>query len=169
MAPDQDINLNFFLKGQSSLVFSLQKWIFRKLATVCLISWKVVALSQQSLNKSSFSWVHKMPLTALFLFVPIVLANRMPLDLPPHCSSEGLMESEMRTFGSNFSSAENANEIWWSTHLKMSLNDTACFFIKVRFEIFKYKQQRVSAKQNWLEHYSAHTKIFKTGTSLFYC
>ncbi|KAI6189771.1 hypothetical protein M3Y97_00044600 [Aphelenchoides bicaudatus] len=71
-----------------------------------------------------------MPLTALFLFVPIVLANRIPLDLPPHCSSEGLMESEMRTFGSNFSSVENANEIWWSTHLKMSLNDTACFFIK---------------------------------------
>lgn len=69
----------------------------------------------------------------LLCLLPVVFGIHNPLgiDLPPHCSSEGLMESEMRTFGNNFTSAESANEVWWSTHLKMSLNDTACFFIKV--------------------------------------
>ncbi|KAI6192446.1 hypothetical protein M3Y99_01937100 [Aphelenchoides fujianensis] len=50
-------------------------------------------------------------------------------ELVPHCTNEAAVTAELPFQRANASDTE-VDEVWWTTHLRMSLNETTCFVIK---------------------------------------
>lgn len=68
--------------------------------------------------------------------MPVIVGakSRLKLEYPPYCSTEALMSNEMQSMSENLTSHEIT---WWSTHIKMSINETSCLIIKVIFIIYR--------------------------------
>ncbi|KAI6199923.1 Transmembrane protein 26 family-containing protein [Aphelenchoides besseyi] len=67
----------------------------------------------------------------LFSIVTVEARQRPQIDQIPHCTTDAVVEGEVQLRNANdTSTSAERDEIWWTSQLRLSLNETACFVVK---------------------------------------